>query len=161
ADIHRFPDGTVDAVTTLQTFVDSGAAYGLNYGAFIGAPITQDLAPYISGRVNDDTFESHRVELFPLPKADNQAKVKFRFMQAATGSWYWGVDDFGIYSIPPISPPPGPTLSITRTGTGLSITFTGTLQSADDVTGPFTDVAGATSPFAITPNANHKFYRSI
>ena len=50
ADVHLFADGTVDAVTTLKTFVDPEAAYGLNYGAFIGAPITQALAPYIEGR---------------------------------------------------------------------------------------------------------------
>ncbi len=54
---------------------------------------------------------------------------------------------------------PPPPLSLTRTATGLSITFTGTLQSASSVTGPWTDEAGATSPFAVTPNQGIKFFR--
>ena len=63
----------------------------------------QSLAPYISARVNDDPVESKRVELFRLPAADNQAAVRFRFAQAGTDSWYWGIDDFGLYSITPWS----------------------------------------------------------
>jgi hypothetical protein len=98
-DIKFFPDGSVDAVTSL-TIVPGGSAYNLPYGAFIGAPITQALAPYISGRVNDDSRESKRIEVIRLFKADNQPKVRLRFMQAGTASWYWGVDNVGFYSIP-------------------------------------------------------------
>ncbi|MBI2948303.1 MAG: Ig-like domain-containing protein [Verrucomicrobia bacterium] len=53
-----------------------------------------------------------------------------------------------------------PTLSLARTQTGLSITFTGTLQSADSVTGPWTDVGNATSPLAVAPAGSQKFYRA-
>jgi hypothetical protein len=35
----------------------------------------------------------------------------------------------------------------------------GLLQSADVVTGPYTDVVGATSPFNVSPTAARKFYR--
>ena len=35
----------------------------------------------------------------------------------------------------------------------------GTLQSADDVTGPWTDIPGATSPYAVATSAARKFYR--
>jgi hypothetical protein len=35
----------------------------------------------------------------------------------------------------------------------------GTLQSADDLTGPWTDVPGATSPYAVATSAAQKFYR--
>ncbi|MHC1766047.1 MAG: LamG domain-containing protein [Verrucomicrobiia bacterium] len=52
-----------------------------------------------------------------------------------------------------------PTLSVARTASGLSITYTGTLQSAPAVTGPWTDVQG-TSPLAVTPNAAAAFYRA-
>ncbi len=52
-----------------------------------------------------------------------------------------------------------PNLSVSRTATGLSITFEGTLQAADAVTGPWTDVAG-TSPMAITPAGALKLYRA-
>jgi hypothetical protein len=57
------------------------------------------------------------------------------------------------------SPAP-PTLSLTRTATGILLTFTGTLQSADTVTGAWTDVAGATSPLAVIPTAAQRFYRA-
>jgi hypothetical protein len=56
--------------------------------------------------------------------------------------------------------PPGPNLSIERTPSGgLTITFDGTLQSADAIVGPWTDVQG-TSPLAVTPNESAKFYRA-
>ena len=61
---------------------------------------------------------------------------------------------------PPSSPPP-PSLSATRTATGLTITFTGKLQSADNVAGPYGDVAGATSPASIQTTGPGKFYRSV
>jgi hypothetical protein len=103
----------IDAVATLNTNRDDIATYtdpitaelkGGFYGAFIGAPISQSLAPYISARVNDDPVESKRVELFRLPAADNQANVRFRFAYAGTDSWYFGIDNFGIYSLPTVAP---------------------------------------------------------
>lgn len=57
-------------------------------------------------------------------------------------------------------PAAAPTLSATRTATGLSITFTGRLQSADNVAGPYADVAGATSPADIQATGAGKFYRA-
>ena len=35
----------------------------------------------------------------------------------------------------------------------------GTLQSATNVAGPYTNVTGAASPFAVTPDATNRFYR--
>jgi hypothetical protein len=54
---------------------------------------------------------------------------------------------------------PATTLAITRTSNGVSITFTGTLQSADSVTGTWTDVPG-TSPLTVPTTGTMKFYRS-
>ncbi len=97
-DVILDADGNVDAVATMTTPRDD-QAYGLEYGAFIGAEITPDLAPFISARVNDDSFESKRVEVLRLEHADHQAKVRLRFVQAGTASWYFGVDNVGLYSI--------------------------------------------------------------
>ena len=47
-----------------------------------------------------------------------------------------------------------------RIASGLRVTFTGTLQSADSVTGPWTDVAGAKSPADVAFAGAGKFYRS-
>jgi hypothetical protein len=56
---------------------------------------------------------------------------------------------------------PTPTLSISRNGAQLTITYAGgTLQEAAAVTGPFTAVAGATSPYQPSTTAGAKFYRA-
>ena len=52
-----------------------------------------------------------------------------------------------------------PTLSVARSASGLTITFGGTLQFADQVTGPWTDMPGA-SPMAVTPSGSMKFFRA-
>jgi len=106
ADLVRAEDGSLDAEATLNKehgdvanyTDDAGNLVGGTYGAFIGAPITASLAPFIQGRVNDNRVESKRYEAFRLGGADNQAKVRFRFIHAGTDSWYWGIDDFGIYA---------------------------------------------------------------
>ena len=54
-----------------------------------------------------------------------------------------------------------PTLSVARTANGITLTFTGTLQSADKVEGPYTDVNGATSPRDVLFSSGAaKFYRT-
>jgi hypothetical protein len=78
-----------------------------NYGQFIGVPQNQwaSLAPYLSARVNDGQVESKRVEVVRLAQADNQATVRLRFAQVGTFSWYFGMDDVGLYSPSTIAPP--------------------------------------------------------
>jgi len=122
------------------------------------------LAPFISGRVNDDYFESHRVEIYPLPAADNKTKVQFRFTQTGTGSWYFGIDNFGIYSIPAVTS--APSLSIASSGNSLTISWPSavtdfTLESTDSLTTQaWTPVSGvANNSVTITINAGNKFYR--
>jgi hypothetical protein len=123
----------IDAAATLTTeygdvaFYDdpaSGETKGGTYGTFVGAPISQALAPFISGRINDDPVESKRVEFFRLLQADNQVRVRVRFGYAGTDSWYFGVDNFGLYSL---SGQSGGQirLSITRTGNSVTISWTG------------------------------------
>jgi hypothetical protein len=55
--------------------------------------------------------------------------------------------------------PSGPTLGIESTPTGVVITFQGSLQSADQIIGPWTDLT-ATSPLTVTPTGAAKFYRA-
>jgi hypothetical protein len=40
------------------------------------------------------------------------------------------------------------------------VTFTGKLQEAASLNGPFTDVSGATSPYQIPVGSQIRFYRS-
>ncbi len=53
-----------------------------------------------------------------------------------------------------------PTLSAVRSGSNLVITYTGTLLSAPSLTGPWTAVTGAASPYTATASSGQMFYRS-
>ncbi len=93
-----YNNGQIDVFATFGT-PRSDQAYGLAYSNFIGAVVSTNLIPYIQGRRNDDPISSKRIEVIRLPYADNQAHVRFRFGQAGTSSWYFGIDNFGLYSI--------------------------------------------------------------
>lgn len=170
ADIVRTEDGSaVDAEATFNTersdiarYVDDlGAEAGGTYGAFIAAPITSALAPYIEGRIDDDSVDSKRYELYALPEAANKAHVKLRFAHAGTDSWYWGIDDVGVYSIAsaPQTPPP---IAVERVEAGVRLSWaTGTpfaLESAPALTGPWTPVAGG-NPAVIPVDSAAKYFR--
>jgi len=60
----------------------------------------------------------------------------------------------------PSLPATAPTLGLARQGGNVVLTFTGSLQSADAANGPYTAVAGATSPLTVTPSGSQKFYRA-
>ncbi len=53
-----------------------------------------------------------------------------------------------------------PEVSIAVQGADVVLTFTGTLTAADQLTGPWTDVVGATSPVTISASGGQKFYRA-
>jgi hypothetical protein len=161
---------TFDAVATFMTehndaahyIDDNGEDKGGFYGAFIAAPIGQSLAPFISPRVDDDPIESKRVELFRLPAADNQAKVRFRFAHAGTDSWYFGIDDFGLYSIPEV----GPSLALVKTSSGVTLTWpletSGFIleSSANLAAGTWTAVPGVSNnSVQISASGAAMFYR--
>jgi len=53
------------------------------------------------------------------------------------------------------------TVGITRNAQGaISISYTGTLEAADTIGGPFAAVPGATNPYPVTPTGTQKYYRS-
>jgi len=163
---------TVDAVATFTAEYDDAPVYtdengetkGGTYGAFIGAEVSQDLAPYLSPRVDDDPKNSKRVEYFRLPAADNQAKVRFRFAYAGTDSWYFGVDDFGLYSIS-ATPVERPSLTLTKTNGGWLIswpdTYTGyKLESASALpSASWTEVTGVVNNSITVNPTGTAFYR--
>lgn len=141
-DIIRDGEGNIDAEATLTTSYGDVASYtdelgefiGGTYGSFIKAPISADLAPFIQGRINDNTVESKRVEVYRLAQADNKATVRLRFAQVGTASWYWGLDNIGLYAIPPKSPPNRPTVAAPATAPffSASVTLTGSAFAASD-----------------------------
>jgi hypothetical protein len=70
-----------------------------------------------------------------------------------------GAAFIGTYAPPAAVTGAGPTLSLQRTATGITLTFEGTLESADSVAGPWTAVQGA-SPQNITTSTGTKFFRA-
>jgi hypothetical protein len=55
---------------------------------------------------------------------------------------------------------PRPILSVQFTAGQLQLTWSrGTLQQADDVTGPWSDISNSTAPYTISPTASRKFFR--
>ncbi|MFO1501059.1 MAG: hypothetical protein U1G07_22160 [Verrucomicrobiota bacterium] len=171
-DVVRDESGQVDAVATFSNEQSDIARYtdpvtaeekGGSYGAFIGAEIAASLAPYISARVDDNAVESKRVELFRLEQADNQAKVRFRFAHAGTDSWYFGIDDFGLYSLQATS---NPTIAIAHQGNNVVLTWTGAagvvLQKSTSLTDSnWQDVAGTSGASTATDpiSGTAAFYR--
>jgi hypothetical protein len=141
-DVVRDATGAIDPVATFSTVRPDQATYvdpvdsqtkGGNYGAFIAVPSAQwsTLAPYISPRIDDNPVESKRVELFRLPAADGQAHVRLRFAHAGTDSWYFGIDEVGLYSIAtetaPVATTPTPSSQTAAIGNaaGFSVTAVG------------------------------------
>jgi hypothetical protein len=171
ADTIRDGLGNIDVIKTMTTTYGDVAMYtdptsnqlvGGYYGFFIKAPITQALAPYIEGRYNDDGTESKRIELYRVPQADNQKNVVFRFVQAGTSSWYWAIDNWGIYSVPSEAsqqPPGALSVSVSNGQVTISWTGGGTLQSATSLTGTWGNVPSATNPLKVTPTGGQLFYR--
>ncbi len=168
-DIKYTTTGEVDAVRTLLdsnldtgTWVDpvSGEHKGGYYGAFIAAPITQELASAIEPRINDDQVEGKRVEVFRLPAANNKPDVRIRFAQGGTGSWYFGVDNLGFYDAPN-DQTQRPKLTVASSAGGITISWVGNglLEESTSVNGPFTTSASQSNPQAVTATGAQKFYR--
>ncbi len=63
-------------------------------------------------------------------------------------------------TVPPSGVVTGPMMGVSFSAGSVRITFEGTLQSSPTITGPFQDVAGATSPYQVTPTGSAMFYRS-
>ncbi len=104
--------------------------------------------------------------MFRLPAADNQAKVRFRFAHAGTDSWYFGVDNFGLYSLPSAPQAPPQITGIARTGPDVVISWNGEpgvkLQKSASLISPnWQDVAGTAgaSSFTETAAGTQTYYR--
>ena len=95
-------------------------------------------------------------------------RARFRFVQVGTDSWWWGVDDFGIYGTQGAANPAEIT-SITRGGSDVLITWTGggaldqVQISAVSPAGPWTDLGAPTAQktAAIPAGSGAQFIRVV
>lgn len=103
--------------------------------------------------------------------------IRALFWERGGGAWFWvfgrelGSAGYSVLSAnnSPIVPnagvfiapcTPKPTIAISRTPAGVSITFTGTLESAPAVTGQWTEVEDAVSPYTPPAGSEMMFFRS-
>ena len=70
-----------------------------------------------------------------------------------------GAPDMGAYESP-YSVTVTPTLSMTRDGNSITLTYTGVLQAADKLPGTFADVSGATSPWTVPTTNTMQVFRA-
>lgn len=169
ADILRTEAGAVDAVATLTEnhgdiapFDRDGDGFSDgNYASFIGAKVSEALAPFTEGRVDDSPTDGKRVEIRRLAQADGKATVRLRFAHAGTDSWYFGIDNLGLYSIPAVQPQP-PVLSAVLEPGGVRISWpagpTGYVleQRADVGSGAWTPVPGVSGNSVLVPAAGDR-----
>lgn len=91
---------------------------GGSYGYFLKAPLNDAVAGATQGRVDNDASDGTRIESIFVPAADNQADVRFRIFYAGTDSWYFAIDNFGVYSATPEA-----RITVTRDGSSITLTW--------------------------------------
>jgi len=135
-----------DGSSNVDGTITMGGAQGLTrLGKFhspgTGAWSSNDLVP-----LTDDNFNPVTIAL------EGETTLRLEFNRA-DGDADW----IAFYCID-CTATVNPTISIAKVAGAPQITYTGVLQSATVVTGPYTDVAGATSPHS--PTGASRFYRS-
>lgn len=118
---------------------------------------TWNVAGEVTYQNDPDTPEDERladklfVGIFYAPEFLNINDEAARAARSASIAKFRDYGDFGAVST-------GGIQSVTRSGANIVITFTGTLQQADAVTGPWTDVTGS-SPLNVPISGTAKFFR--
>ncbi len=102
------------------------AVYATNYGSYIRAPVGSIPASAIKGVLNDSSTDGKRIEVVRLAAADGQANVRFRLNANGTSSWFWGIDDFGLYEIttPVFTAQPAPATIAAGTAVSFNVAVT-------------------------------------
>ncbi|MBM3835814.1 MAG: hypothetical protein FJ403_21605 [Verrucomicrobia bacterium] len=139
----------------LKVFIDPDGDGPLEHDA--NAPLIHFTAPSGNDKYFDDrTTNPQKPTRLGLKFQDvtynipgNPSKIGIR-IEALTTWWNEIVafDNIRVIS-GEVGPPPKPTLSLRRSGADIVFEFTGTLQSASNIAGPWTDVANAKSPYTV------------
>ena len=108
-------------LTMTQVWGDVADVDGNGEGTYGEATLARPfsvMAPFISGRVDDNQLESKRLEFLRLAGADGANSIQLRFAQSGTASWYWGVDEIRVVSMTGVATEPPVITSITPDGSG-------------------------------------------
>lgn len=175
----------IEEILTLLEFPSPGFyTMGVNsddgFRVSIGAPDPRDLAnaitlgEYDGGRGSGDTIFGFRVEsagvyATRLIWENGGGGANLEWFTAQPDGTKILVNDTGTtgaiaayqFQVLEVKPSLTPTIILGRwSGGQLTITFEGTLQTADSISGPWTDVAGAASPYSQSTASGLKFYRT-
>ncbi|HUD47027.1 MAG TPA: LamG-like jellyroll fold domain-containing protein [Candidatus Baltobacteraceae bacterium] len=111
-----YTNGVIDVTATFETPYEDQAGYPTatdeEDAHWMAAPVSTADIPFIQGfpddGVNNTTtgggvvhsqWMGKEIEEIRLVSADFQPHVRFRFGYTGRCSWYWGIDNFGLYSI--------------------------------------------------------------
>jgi hypothetical protein len=126
------------ATTAAQTYTKLGTFSGPASGGwdtFLFYPLRTDAGGLVS--VNAGGEKTYRLTILPNSN-----------------------EDINYFMFVPGGGAPPPEISVSRTATGVQITYTGTLYSAPTITGAFGPVAGATSPYTIPASTVEAYFRA-
>lgn len=156
-----FSGDPASAQLQLRHVVDDGAVFYLN-GAEIYRMTNMPSGPITYTTLANPDHENDWEGPFAISTAslvagDNVLAVEVHQNSATSSDIVFGAE----LALAPATVPTGATMSIARSGADVVVSWTGsgTLQSADTVIGPWSDVSGAASPKTIAAPAGTKFYR--
>ena len=155
AQLRLYVDGKQVAVTDYQSdlkvstvdFLSIGVRHDTNIVDDVTSIIIDAATPNYMGGMIDDLAVWNRA-------------VTADEMLAIYTAGKAGKDLSTVVETKPVITPTTPTLTAVKSTAGLVITYTGTLQSADSITGTWTDVQGAASPFTAPTTGTQKYYRT-
>jgi Concanavalin A-like lectin/glucanases superfamily/Immunoglobulin domain len=164
-------NGVIDASATFTNYYDDQAGtffatgpfageYAGNFAEFMAAPVGPQDVPFIQGfpddgfnnittggGVNESQWIGKEIEQLRLVGADFQKTVRFRIAYEGRCSWYWGIDNFGLYSInvPDITLEPQSVTVNDGSSASFSVDATGATPLSYQWQFDGTNIAGATS----------------
>jgi hypothetical protein len=148
-----FPAGPVTVVTSPQTFSTSTPVGAHVVATIVGDPTQAVIYNYDKGEKGDGGFTMPARRVFFFFQDTTAAAANANGWKLFDAAMDWALNKTVTAAA---------SFASTRLSAGtviLTWTGTGTLQSASSVTGPWADVAGASSPFTVTAPTGNKFYR--
>jgi hypothetical protein len=154
------------------TFAPPGFPAGLNTGIFLGfhgqyssAGVANEENPVVyADPKTGGYFHFIEGQLPGIGHLDGLLATRDSLFVAdlvSTGDPFNGAGAGVIYQIKSLVSPPPPVLSGQSAGPTAAVTWDrGVLQEANEVAGPWKDVADAFSPHPLAPNSPRKFYRA-
>lgn len=144
----------------LRHVVDDGAIFYLNgqevhrFGFGPNAEVAFDSLAASHENQYEGFFE---IDVSALLEGENVFAAEGHQTTADSSDFILGAELQAILSAPPSSGVDA-AVSIERSESGATISFTGTLEASDSLTGPYSTVAGATSPHTVNLDGAEKFY---